>query len=111
MKAKKRLNLSIPLWWPSGPGWRRLARWLAYPLLAPEAIRARQNALAFLAERDRPRARLREALRPVRDLERLFAKVARPTATPRRAARAAPRPAAWPRAIIVRDSLQLEAAT
>ena len=27
--------------------------------------------------------RLREALRPVRDLERLFAKVARPTATPR----------------------------
>ena len=28
MKAKKRLNLSIPLWWPSGPGWRRLARWL-----------------------------------------------------------------------------------
>ena len=28
MKAKKRLNLSIPLWWPGGPGWRRLARWL-----------------------------------------------------------------------------------
>jgi hypothetical protein len=28
MKAKKRLNLSIPLWWPSGLGWRRLARWL-----------------------------------------------------------------------------------
>jgi hypothetical protein len=26
MKAKKRLNLSIPLWWPSSPGWRRLAR-------------------------------------------------------------------------------------
>jgi len=64
-------------------GARRLARWLAYPLLAPEAIRARQDALAFLAERDRPRARLREALRPVRDLERLFAKVARPAATPR----------------------------
>jgi hypothetical protein len=28
MKAKKHLNLRIPLWWPSGPGWRRLARWL-----------------------------------------------------------------------------------
>ena len=28
MKAKKHLNLSIPLWWPSGPGWRRLACWL-----------------------------------------------------------------------------------
>jgi hypothetical protein len=28
MKAKKHLNLRIPLWWPSGLGWRRLARWL-----------------------------------------------------------------------------------
>jgi len=28
MKAKKRFNFSIPLWWPSSPGWRRLARWL-----------------------------------------------------------------------------------
>jgi hypothetical protein len=26
MKAKKHLNLRIPLWWPSSPGWRRLAR-------------------------------------------------------------------------------------
>jgi hypothetical protein len=26
MKAKKHLNLSIPLWWPSSPGWRRLAQ-------------------------------------------------------------------------------------
>ena len=26
MKAKKHLNLRIPLWWPGGPGWRRLAR-------------------------------------------------------------------------------------
>ena len=26
MKAKKRLNLSIPLWWPSSPSLRRLAR-------------------------------------------------------------------------------------
>ena len=26
MKAKKHLNLQIPLWWPDGPGWRRLAR-------------------------------------------------------------------------------------
>jgi len=28
MKAKKHLNLRIPLWWPGGPGWRRLVRWL-----------------------------------------------------------------------------------
>jgi DNA mismatch repair protein MutS len=64
-------------------GARRLARWLAYPLIDTDAIHARQEAVAHLVERDRPRARLREALRPVRDLERLFAKAARPTATPR----------------------------
>lgn len=64
-------------------GARRLARWLAYPLLDPDAIRARQDAVAWLAERDRQRSRIRERLRPVRDLERGLAKAARPTATPR----------------------------
>jgi DNA mismatch repair protein MutS len=64
-------------------GARRLARWLAYPLLDPAAIAERQLAVAWLAERDRPRARLREALRRVRDLERALAKLARPSATPR----------------------------
>ncbi len=64
-------------------GARRLARWLAYPLLDVVAIAQRQAVVAYLAERDRPRARLREALRPVRDLERLLAKAARPGATPR----------------------------
>ena len=64
-------------------GARRLARWLAYPLRSSQAIAARQAAVAFLAERDRPRARLRDALRPVRDLERLLAKAARPGTTPR----------------------------
>jgi len=64
-------------------GARRLARWLAYPLLDPAAIAERQRAVAWLADRDRPRARLREALRPVRDLERGLAKTARPSATPR----------------------------
>jgi DNA mismatch repair protein MutS len=65
------------------PGARRLARWLAYPLLSPCVIAARQDAVAWLAERDRARSRLRDALRSVRDLERLLAKVARPSATPR----------------------------
>jgi DNA mismatch repair protein MutS len=65
------------------PGARRLARWLAYPLLSPRAIAARQDAVAWLAARDRARARLRESLRGVRDLERLLAKVARPSASPR----------------------------
>jgi len=63
-------------------GARRLARWLAYPLVDPGAILARQAAVAFLAERDRLRSLGREALRPVRDLERLLAKVARPSAGP-----------------------------
>jgi DNA mismatch repair protein MutS len=64
-------------------GARRLSRWLAYPLLRREAIEERQRAVGHLHERDRPRARLREALRPVRDLERLLARSARPGATPR----------------------------
>jgi len=65
------------------PGARRLARWLAYPLLDPAAIARRQDAVAWLAERDRTRARVRQALRDVRDPERLLAKAARPGATPR----------------------------
>jgi DNA mismatch repair protein MutS len=64
-------------------GARRLARWLARPLLDPAEIAARQDAVAWLAERDRLRARVRGALRAVRDLERLAAKSARPGATPR----------------------------
>ncbi len=64
-------------------GARRLARWLGYPLVEVAAIEARQEAVAWLAERDRRRAGLRERLRAVRDLERLLAKTARPNATPR----------------------------
>jgi len=64
-------------------GARRLAHWLAYPLLAPDAIRARQAGVAWLGERDRARARLRGALANVRDLERQLARCARPTAEPR----------------------------
>ena len=64
-------------------GARRLTRWLAYPLVDAERIRGRQEAVAFLAERDRLRGRVRDALAGVRDLERLLAKVARPGATPR----------------------------
>ncbi len=64
-------------------GARRLARWVAYPLCVTEEIVARQDAVAWLAQRDRPRARLREALAGVRDLERIFARCARPGAEPR----------------------------
>ena len=64
-------------------GARRLARWLAYPLIDIAAIRDRQDAVAILADRDRLRVRLRDGLKPVRDLERLLAKAARPSSTPR----------------------------
>ncbi len=64
-------------------GARCLAQWMAYPLVSPETIRARQDGVAALAERDRARSRLREALRGVRDLERIFARCQRPGAEPR----------------------------
>jgi len=64
-------------------GARRLLRWVAYPLLDCHEIRERQEAVAYLAERDRSRAMLRRALAGVRDLERILAKVSRPGAQPR----------------------------
>jgi DNA mismatch repair protein MutS len=67
----------------TAPGARRLARWIAYPLLGLDDIALRQDAVEYLAQRDRARARLRDALRAVRDLERILAKAVRPTAVPR----------------------------
>ena len=64
-------------------GARRIRRWLSYPLLDPTRIRRRQESVAFLADRDRLRSRLRNALAGVRDLERLLAKAMRPSAVPR----------------------------
>jgi hypothetical protein len=28
METKKRINVRIPVWWPSGADWKRLARWM-----------------------------------------------------------------------------------
>ena len=64
-------------------GSRRLARWLRYPLIDPDAVRRRQDAVAFLSDRDRARGRLREKLKGVGDLERLLARATRPSAVPR----------------------------
>lgn len=64
-------------------GARRLAHWMAYPLCVASAIHARQDAVNWLYGRDRLRAVLRGALSEVRDLERIFARCARPGATPR----------------------------
>ena len=64
-------------------GARRLARWIAYPLRSSASILDRQAAVSWLVDHDRVRAHLREAMTGVRDLERLLAKAARPTAVPR----------------------------
>ena len=64
-------------------GARRLSHWLSYPLLSPEEIAARQDAVEWLVEHDRLRGRLRDAIARVRDLERLLAKATRPGAVPR----------------------------
>ena len=87
-------------------GARRLAHWLSYPLLELGAIRERQNGVAWLAERDRARGRLRAALASVRDLERQLAKCARPGAEPRDLAQLRASLAALPR---VRASLASDA--
>ncbi|WP_018290536.1 DNA mismatch repair protein MutS [Verrucomicrobium sp. 3C] len=66
------------------PGGGRLVRqWVAEPLRDPEKIRARQDAVADWAERDRSRRSLREILPGIRDLERLLARVAQGSASPR----------------------------
>jgi len=64
-------------------GARRLAHWLSYPLLSTKEIDTRLDAVEWLVERDRIRARLRDAMSRVRDLERLHAKATRPGAVPR----------------------------
>jgi len=67
----------------TGMGARMLRRWLLRPLITPEPIWRRQEAVAALLEDAGLRRRLRNELREVRDLERLAAKVAAARATPR----------------------------
>ena len=64
-------------------GARRLSHWLSYPLLSPNEIDRRLDAVEWLVEDDRRRTRMREAMRGVRDLERLLSKAMRPGAVPR----------------------------
>ena len=52
-------------------GGRLLSHWLHYPLLAPDRIENRLNAVEEAVEKMQARRDLREALKPVRDLERL----------------------------------------
>jgi DNA mismatch repair protein MutS len=64
-------------------GARLLRQWLLSPLCDPEAIGARLDAVEVAARDGRGRARLREALDGIRDLERLAGRAAAGRANPR----------------------------
>lgn len=64
-------------------GARLLRHWLLSPLSEPAAIQERLDALQVLVADGRGRARIREALDGVRDLERLAGRAAAGRATPR----------------------------
>src|SRR5262245_5467386 len=64
-------------------GARPLRQWVLSPLADPVAINARLDAVDVAAKDHRGRARVREALDGVRDVERLSARAAAGRATPR----------------------------
>ena len=64
-------------------GARLLRAWVRTPLVQVAAIRERADAVAALARSPDPAARLEEALRSLRDLERLVARCVQRTASPR----------------------------
>ncbi len=64
-------------------GHRLLRRWILEPLLEEPAIEERLDAVEALANDDATRARIRDFLASMGDLERLAAKVGCRTATPR----------------------------
>ena len=67
----------------TGMGARLLRRWLLRPLIVPEDIWARHDAVAELFDHAPLRRTLREELRQIRDLSRLAGKVAAARVTPR----------------------------
>ena len=64
-------------------GGRLLRQWVCEPLRDRAKIEARQDGVSFWAGKDRGRRELRELLPSIRDLERLLARVAQGSATPR----------------------------
>jgi DNA mismatch repair protein MutS len=64
-------------------GGRQLRRWLTRPLLALERVQERLDAVEDFAFRPTDRARVRESLARVQDLERLVSRVSLGTASPR----------------------------
>jgi DNA mismatch repair protein MutS len=63
-------------------GGRLLRRWLRHPLLDVAELRARQDAVEWFFQRAEVREKLREALGPVLDLERLLGRIRRRLAVP-----------------------------
>jgi DNA mismatch repair protein MutS len=64
-------------------GARLLRHWVLYPLLQPEGINRRQDAITCLREHEAIRAQVRHELEKVYDLERLTGRVAMGSANPR----------------------------
>ncbi|HEX6589813.1 MAG TPA: DNA mismatch repair protein MutS [Longimicrobiales bacterium] len=64
-------------------GARLLRRWLLRPLIIPEPIWRRLEAVDELVQRAPTRRALRAELKPIRDLERIAGKIAAGRATPR----------------------------
>jgi DNA mismatch repair protein MutS len=64
-------------------GGRRLKHWMAFPLISPERINTRLDAVEWLSAHPTERARLRAILGNVYDLERLNGRAAAGNASPR----------------------------
>jgi len=64
-------------------GARLLRRWMLYPLLQPDGINRREDAIACLRGHEAIRGQLRQELEKVYDLERLTSRVTMGSATPR----------------------------
>jgi DNA mismatch repair protein MutS len=70
-------------------GARTLRQWLERPLLDVASIRRRLDAVELLVEQPTPRRSLRDALRPIYDLERLTTRTVMQVVTPRELSRLA----------------------
>ena len=64
-------------------GGRRLKHWMSFPLISPERINARLDAVEWLSTHPTERARLRAILGQIYDLERLNGRAAAGNASPR----------------------------
>ena len=64
-------------------GSRMLRSWIEQPLVLPDEICARQDAVGFFLDDPFRRDTLREALEPVRDVERLLSRIAYDSISPR----------------------------